>query len=369
MSVSTVSFDVFDTVLTRIWAEPRDLFVRLGQVLQDSSCSNVDPVAFASKRVSAEASARTRNDSREVTIVEIYRVLAGTMGWTESTAAAAIAAELALESEGIRAVPGARSEVDKARLGATRVAYLSDIYLPSELLGRWLKSAGLLRENDLLLVSGEQNGGKGTGQLFRAAHRETLTPFSDWSHSGDNRDSDFEAPQRLGIASRLDESVHLTARERVLRGKGLFVEPWRSLLAGAARLGRLSRTLEAPGQRSQTLWEIGSCVAGPLFWGYTEWCLREAEGRGIEDLYFLARGGQIFYRIAQEISARRPLRVRLHYLQFFPNRFLGHRRFRKSVLPAQAGERSPPLSFIQAGDRKSGARGNCGPAPAGLGQG
>jgi hypothetical protein len=187
------------------------------------------------------------------------------------------------------------------------------MYLPSAVLRSWLESANLFKQGDLLLVSGETGVGKGRGELFRRAAEVFSADFASWKHTGDNLVSDFEAPKQLGISAFADHDAHLSARERLLRGDSLFANPRRSQLAGAARLARIDipNNLE---ERARVLWRIGTAVAGPLFWGYTEWCLKEAEKRGIDDLYFLARGGQIFYRIALAIQAHRPVPIKLHYL-------------------------------------------------------
>jgi predicted HAD superfamily hydrolase len=313
-SPRTASFDVFDTLLTRIWAEPRDLFVRLGERLSEAGLSKRDAGDFACERSDAEAAARSRTASREITMDDIYRELGARMRWTDSQGHAAMAAEIGLESEGIRIVPGAREQVDGARSKSGRIVFLSDMYLPSQVIRGWLESSALFRPGDLVMVSGEAGGGKGNGALFAMARERTASDFASWSHVGDNLHSDGEAPGRLGIASRLEQRAHLAPRERVLRGNERFAKPWRSLLAGAARLARISRRFDGPNDRDEGLWGVGTSVAGPLFWSYTEWCLREAEKRGIGDLFFLARGGQVFFRIAQAVQARRPVPIRLHYL-------------------------------------------------------
>ena len=57
-SVYMESFDVFDTVLTRIVGLPVSVFVVLGKKLTDKSMLSVSPVEFARQRVEAEARAR-----------------------------------------------------------------------------------------------------------------------------------------------------------------------------------------------------------------------------------------------------------------------------------------------------------------------
>lgn len=314
VSARTASFDVFDTLLTRIWAEPRDLFVRLGDRLSAAGLSKLDGGVFAKQRSRAEAAARKEAPAGEITIEDIYRELGKQMRWTPSQCHAAKATEIALETEGIRIVPGARERVDEARSKLSRIVFLSDMYLPSQVIRGWLESSGICQHADLVMVSGETGAGKGTGALFKIARGKMGAEFGSWTHMGNDPKSDGRAPRRLGIATRIEQRAELSPRERVLRGGGRLALPWRSLLAGAARSARIGGNFDKADQRAEGLWDIGTSVAGPLFWGYTEWILSEAKKRGIEDLFFLARGGQIFFRIAQAIQSRRPIPIKLHYL-------------------------------------------------------
>lgn len=304
------SFDVFDTLLTRTWAEPRDLFVALGRFLRNLGLTSRVDTEFAVLRRQAEHSARNRQASREIPLAAIYEELASLEGWSPTQRDRALQAEIDLEARGIRPVPGRLSDVQAARQRGCRVAFLSDMYLPSVVIRSWLEKAGLFLPGDLLLVSGEAGTGKGTGGLFRIA-REQLSASPDWTHFGDNPRADDAAPRALGLRTVLDQRVHLTSRERLLRGEDRFAPEWRSRLAGAARLARLEAAPDLS-SREQALWDLGAVVAGPLFFGYTRWCLEEAGRRGLHDLYFLARGGQVFFRIAELLS--KPAGLRCHYL-------------------------------------------------------
>jgi FMN phosphatase YigB (HAD superfamily) len=310
----TASFDVFDTLLTRIWAEPRDLFVRLGEKLRDAGLCALEPMQFAAERREAEQRARAAKPTREVMLTDIVQELGQRLSWTATQCAAVEAAEIALEDESIRAVPAMWAVVAQARREVGQVIFLTDMYLPSAVIRRWLERGGFFQDGDLLLVSGEVGAGKGTGELFRQARAATSGDFRTWIHRGDHPVSDDESPHRLGIVTQPARAAQLSRHERTLRGADRFATPGRSFLAGAARRARLAGPDESTDERKRILWEIGATVTGPLFWSFTDWCLREAERRGVQELYFLSRGGQIFLRIAEAIQAVRPARVRCHYL-------------------------------------------------------
>jgi predicted HAD superfamily hydrolase len=314
MTAPTVSYDVFDTVVTRAFAHPRDVFVYLGEQLHEQGICPLDAMAFARARWAAELAARKKSPWTEVLLDDIYRELAGQLGWDAATTGAAQVRELQVEAQHLRGVPLMRSVLQTARAGSGRLLFLSDMYLPAAVLRPWLEREGMVAPGDLLFISGEARGSKSSGELFFTAQRETGGSFAHWQHTGDHSFADVEKPRQLGITARHFSAAHLTAREQDVRHTaGEFAPPWRSLLAGAMRLARLERT--AATEREAVLWETGTNVAGPLFYGFVRWTLAEARKRGLRRLYFLARDGQIFFRIAQIMQAAEAEPIECHYLQ------------------------------------------------------
>ena len=313
MTDGTASYDVFDTIVTRTFAHPRDLFVHLGVLLHERGLSKLDPLAFGRARWESELAARRLSPCTEVLLDDIYRVLASRLRWSAAQADEAKSLELVTEERHLRGVPliRARLATDRARTG--RLVFLSDMYLPAATLAPWLQREGAMAPVDLLLVSGEVGGNKSSGDLFRIARQRTGDDFARWHHTGDHPFADCAKPRELGMGSTHFTAVHLTARERHVRGsRGEFAVPWRSLLAGAMRLARLER--ETAHERGAILQETGATVAGPLFHGFVRWTLAEAQRRGLRRLYFLARDGQIFWRVAREIQRARPGGPECRYL-------------------------------------------------------
>jgi FMN phosphatase YigB (HAD superfamily) len=313
MTPPVVSYDVFDTVVTRAFAHPRDLFVHLGAQLRDRDPAALEPLAFARARWAAEHAARKKSPWTEVLLDDIYRELAVQLGWSAAAAAAAQALELDIESRHLRGIPAMRPVLAGSRAAAGRLLFLSDMYLPATALRPWLTREGVIEPGDLLLISGEARGNKSSGALFTAARQQTGGDFKQWHHTGDHPFADVAKPRELGLTATHFTRAHLTTREKKVRGTtGEFAPVWRSLLAGAMRLARLERN--SANDREGVLWETGTTVAGPLFYGFVRWVLAEAERRGVERLYFLARDGQIFWRVAKEIQRVTPGRVECRYL-------------------------------------------------------
>jgi FMN phosphatase YigB (HAD superfamily) len=313
MTRPVVSYDVFDTVVTRTFAHPRDVFVHLGALLRERGAHQLDALAFARARWAAEHAARRKSSCSEVVLDDIYRELAAQLSWDAVTTGIARDLELEIESRHLRAVPSIRSSLAAARKSAGRLVFLSDMYLPSAVLRPWLAREGVIESDDILLISGEARGNKSSGALFDLARGQIEGNFAQWHHSGDHDWADVGKPRQLGLKATHLTQAHLTGREKKARGStGEFASVGNSLLAGAMRLARLERNPES--KREAVLWETGATVAGPLFYGFVRWTLAEAERRGLRRLYFLARDGQIFWRVAQAIQRVTPGRVECRYL-------------------------------------------------------
>ncbi|HVU18596.1 MAG TPA: hypothetical protein VHD32_16960 [Candidatus Didemnitutus sp.] len=309
----TRTFDVFDTVLTRAFAHPRDVFVYIGHELQARGVAVVEPFAFGHARWDAEHAARAKSPWTEVLLDDIYRELGAALSWNADTIAAARAVEMEIENRFIRGIPAGRVAVTEAREESGNVAYLSDMYLPSPLIRAWLVREGVFLDGDHLLISGEERGNKSSGALFATAREKLGVDYANWRHVGDNDFADVAKPRSLGIEVRHFTDTHLTPREWSARGtRDEFTSPWRSFLAGAMRLARLDGVASDP--RESLLWNTGATVAGPLFAGFVRWVLDDAERKGIKRLYFLARDGQIFWRIAQAMQHARPNPIECRYL-------------------------------------------------------
>ncbi|HEY8994558.1 MAG TPA: hypothetical protein VIM71_07855 [Lacunisphaera sp.] len=314
MSGPTISYDVFDTVVTRAFAHPRDVFVYLGSALRKQGLITVDAVTFARTRWTAELAARKKSPWTEVLLDDIYRELAARLAWDPARMDAARALELAIESRHLHGIPRIREDLIRNRSGSGRLLFLSDMYLPSAILGEWLTREGVMQSADRLFVSGEARANKNSGELFKFVRQQADADFSHWHHAGDHPVADVAKPRQLGLSATHFTFGWLTPRERLARGsEGEFAEVWRSLLAGAMRLARLE--LKPASERDEVLWETGATAAGPLFYGFVRWTLAEARRRNLRRLYFLARDGQILWRIAQAIESFEPQGVECRYLQ------------------------------------------------------
>ena len=313
-----VSFDVFDTVVTRITAHPRAVFLLIQEELERSEDSLPTCLVdnFHTTRIEAERTARKLSSTEDVTIEEIYDVIKKKYDLAQECIERLISLEIRVESRAIRVVPETVRFITDLRNSGTRIIFVSDMYLPVDVLEGILRKKGVFKEGDGLYVSGHMGLAKRTGNLFKKVlHLERLHA-SELHHLGDNRRSDYVKALKSGIASMHLDRGCLNRYERILALSDTEDSLWlqRQLLAGASRLARLQCVDDYHDKNLRTLHTIGANIAGPILFGFVYWVLLEASKQGARKIYFLARDGQIFHKIAQRIAPLVDDSIELRYL-------------------------------------------------------
>lgn len=312
-----LSLDVFDTLLTRAYARPSDVFVEVAQALADAGLLSGPPAIWVARRQAAEAYL-WRHASRNVTLEAIYARLAAQSGWSDEQSRQARAIEIDVESASHAPVPLLRPRLESWRRSGGRVAFVSDMYLPTWAMRHSLERHGWIAPGEALLVSSDCNATKAGGGLFAALMAATGVAARAITHIGDNQRADVVVPRRLGMRAEHFTAAALNRYEqRVATAAGLPA-PAASLYAGCMRLARLDER-EAAGSpdqvaRQATIWRTGAGVAGPVLTAFALWILQRAGALGIRRLYFLARDGQILLRTANSLLSGRDDGFELRYL-------------------------------------------------------
>ncbi len=300
------SFDVYDTVITRTFARPPDLFYALmRRVLADSG--RPEPAGEVleemvtwrlglERKARAEARAAGRQD---VTFASIYGQCGGATHWGLDPAAL-MAAEIELEKAATRPVPQMAERIARLRGDGARIVFVSDMYLPGAVIREILEGHGLARPEDGVYVSGDVGLTKSSGDLFRHVLAAEGARPADMRHVGDNLHSDVAMARRLGIPVEHFRAATLGACEGLAAASGLEHCPARSLLAGAGRLARLS--LLHAGE-DEAVAEVAAGVAAPVLVAYVAWVLQAAREEGRGALHFVSRDGHVLWRIARKLAA------------------------------------------------------------------
>lgn len=297
-----ISFDVFDTVVTRLVGAPSSVFLLLGRRLSLSGKIQCSPAAFYEHRIEAERRSKRIAYPYDVTLETIYHELSAALGVSEKDAEVLADFERHLETELICAIPEMHNHVEYARTRCGRIVFLSDMYLSSPFIQSRLADIGLFRKGDTCYVSCETESSKRNGDSFRnMANREAVS-LGEILHVGDNYSADILAARNSGVNTKHYQHAHLNRYEKILETYSVTTDGLTSVMAGASRMTRLS--VDAPTPIQAALRDLSAGVIAPVLSGYVLWLLRRAKSLGLTRLYFVSRDGQILLDIARRMSQK-----------------------------------------------------------------
>jgi FMN phosphatase YigB (HAD superfamily) len=305
------SFDVFDTVLTRVIGAPKSTYLLLGKQLASQSLINCTPEALAAARISAESRAYG-NIGEKYALHHIYKELAVALCLTDKQSQKILNLELELEAKLIRPIQIAKQYVFSARNQGDRIFFLSDMYLPASFIQEQLIRHEFWQDGDQLYVSHEHGKSKATGELFRQLMNcENILPESI-SHLGNDLRVDVQGAKNAGISSQHFWQGNLNRYEQILESYSSVTEGLSSAMAGASRLVRLQ--VPIANSYEEALRDVAAGVVGPILVGYVLWILLQAEQIGLKKLYFVSRDGQILLEIARRLVSKLNINCELLYI-------------------------------------------------------
>jgi FMN phosphatase YigB (HAD superfamily) len=317
-----VSFDVFDTLVTRPFLHPsgaRGYFAHLVEKQYGLS-------EFAALRGRVEASART-HCGHDVDGNIIYAAMARMPQLQGVPTEAIHQLELACEQRWLRpraAIVEAAQAVSRA---GKPVIGVSDMYLGAAALQQVLPApvSALLQR---IHVSCETGWRKDTGEAWDEIPSLENVSARDWLHVGDNEHSDVQLPQAMGFihpvhtlrpAALLDlvPSLRMLRPPKRLEGRwqdqlwlGLLVNHFTELADRQPEAFSQHLTLTEP----ETL---GYTAVGPLLFDYSSWLARTALENGTDQLLFLSREGYPLRRAFSRLQVACPAlaAIKTSYLQ------------------------------------------------------
>ena len=166
---STISFDVFDTVLTRGTGRSAAVFDVLAERLQASSALSAPPAAFATARRRVEDRMHSVS-GRSPRLLDIYSEVACRLNLPAQQVPLLAAAEEDVERELSVLVPGAEQLLAAGRANSPdgSVVFVSDTPLSGSFVGELLERQGLLAAGDRVFTSSDLGVSEACGGLFTA---------------------------------------------------------------------------------------------------------------------------------------------------------------------------------------------------------
>ncbi len=273
-----ISFDLFDTLITRYVPVSLDIFYIVG--LKSSEITGCSPEEFVKKRLEAERKALKRNHPLEATLEEIYRAYPGIDGQQINKLTA-----LEEETEVLFCCP--RTEIlelfELFRRQKKKIIIISDTPLRKTVIEKILSKCKI-KGYSSLYVSSEEGFTKYTGDLFDAVlQKERINPC-DMMHIGDSLRSDYLNAKRKGIRSSL---IRLFAnRQCIVRLKN------KRYYSNNLEYRILRKFIELHEDKNYSNYEkLGYEVLGPLLLSFSNWL--DAQNGYNTKFLFLAREGVI----------------------------------------------------------------------------
>lgn len=290
----TYSYDIFDTILYRKVPSSTDIFTLMDD---NPDVKRLYSGTFSEARRKAEFWLR-RKSGHEVTIAGIYHE----MKCPKDQAKELIKIELQTEIKYSFLNRPIVDEIKQHISNGDKVILISDMYWSEKAVRKILVSKDQIFESLPIYISCDYDATKSSGKLYEVVKdREHLT-YIEWTHTGDNKKSDFESAKKLGITAVLTKP-----------GRRYQFEKKISSLDNDSKLlyGIVSETRQAS---NGTAYDLGASFAGPMVYQYVEWVLQEAEKKHINQLYFVLRDGYILKKVADIIIKDRGLDIKTDYL-------------------------------------------------------
>ena len=312
------SFDIFDTILTRVVAEPEDIFYLTGKDAINKKLWTKTAEEFKTARINAEQKSRIDKLNSETTFEEIYNTLQKDTNIDIDIVLKIASLEISREEWAIRPIEIIREQIYKARQNClSGILFISDMYLPSEFLKKMLIRYNFFNENDQIFISCEHKATKKNGSLYKKIKHD-LGINKKWVHIGNSYDSDFLMAKKENISAIYFGQGNLNKYEKIL------LKNWKieySFLAGISRIVRLKNIHED--KRGQIIYDISANVVAPCLIAYTLWCLNKAKELNFNTLFFSSRDGEVLLDIAKNLYKTSHLPFKIDYL--YGSRHVWHR--------------------------------------------
>ncbi|MCP9235264.1 hypothetical protein [Lewinella sp. JB7] len=308
--MNTYSFDIFDTLISRKFANDKGVFVELREQLRGITQLAFPDYfinEFVNLRIRAQKVAHGRSPYPEITLQEIYTALGSDFPrLTIEHLKLLQEMEESIEIESCYPIPQNVSGVMDLIASGHKVLLISDMYLSEAVIMKMLENADARLCSIPMYLSSTLRIRKSDGTLFSHVCKDQNIQPSSLIHTGDNFTSDCVMAKRAGIKYVFYQDSFLSNIETSYfrEEQNHFLQ----LFAGASKQTRLE------GYNLKPSYRLGASFMGPMFYGFVHDSLKQAIAEGIKRLYFLARDGHLLKIIAEEIIARFHYDIEIHYL-------------------------------------------------------
>lgn len=299
-AAEVISFDVFDTLIMRKVLFPRDVFIKLEQVLIQEF--GKEYVGFAKKRIMMEQELYA---TIQPTLFDIYKQLANHYQWQDNQIDSFMQKELDLEKSVIVSREKMLEIFSYAKALNKQVCLTSDMYLSSKMIAALLQQVGYDLTNVELFVSNEYGHSKANGlfvEVQKACSGKRIL------HIGDNQEADGLASKKYGIQDTFliksayemltDASVHeLLAHTQQLVDRDYIAQLIAKQLNNPFIFEKTSGKIVLHSE-----YELCKELVAPITAVFVKWLIEKGREEQIEKMLFASRDGYLLNELFKAIE-------------------------------------------------------------------
>lgn len=275
-----ISFDLFDTLVKRDVPSPERVHFLVEQKMYAALGFKIEN--YSAHRIQAELDAREHSKGKEITLEEIFLHFPNI---DDETRRLLQKLESEIEYEICCPDQYMKSIYEKVLLDGKTIVFISDMYLPEELICRILEKCGYCSYRKLYLSS-SYGVTKSSGQLFDIALQELACAPESILHIGDHVKGDYYRPKQKKI------NACLIATEQ----KNLEFYKKREMITWEQQLFYTFLNNHKPIEGTDFSRSVGYEILGPMLWGFCTWLHEQLEIMRPDKIFFLSREGAILQK-------------------------------------------------------------------------
>ena len=323
--IKCVSFDIFDTLITRPFYEPLDMFRIMDKDYRELTHNDVginfSKIRVISENICRENKRKTDPECQEVTLDEIYDTIHTQYEISKDVLEKLKKKECEYEIRFCKRRDTIHELYELALDMGKKVIFTSDMYLPEDVIVKILKENGYTEYTKLYLSSTVKKI-KWTGDLYRHVFKDMGLEPGEMIHMGDNFESDYKRAKELGINSiHIPKTIDVMTKTNYTNN---LAQPlikslpfWRDNAESIRFMGircmmavvanklfdNPFKTFDHRTDFNSDPYLIGYYALGMYVYGVTKWILDETNDR-YDKVSFMARDGYLIlesYKIMKEL--------------------------------------------------------------------
>lgn len=294
--VKIVSFDVFDTLLSRSFERPSDLFLYMNNEVSKIIGKEID---FYNLRKEAEKDCRKKMPyASEITLNEIYQNFTQIEDRFKNRIK-----NLELQQEVKFCFPrkSGKGLYDTAKKKGLKLIATSDIYIEKDELEKLLNEKGYFF--DEIFSSSSIKKTKRHGDMFNEIAQKLSVKPNEILHIGDNYSDDILKAKQMGLHTFFLPKIKDVLYSKNKCYKKLFNRVAEKSLLSSIAAAVIFKQMEESGNFVEdslfgnSLYNFGFNAIGLMMFAYANWLYKELNEQSIKKVYFVARDGYIMKRV------------------------------------------------------------------------